>query len=88
MPRLPKAANVFPPNRTTIGGVPCVQMELKTLGANPHRAMEQIHSSKSDLGNDYTRMLLCFFQLFIVSNRNQTFYFVNNNARYIGFQLA
>lgn len=56
-----------------INGVPCVQIELKTLGVNPRRAMEQIVDYKSDPGNGYTKTLLCFMQLFIVSNRDRTY---------------
>jgi type I restriction enzyme R subunit len=52
-----------------INGVPCVQIELKTLGISPRRAMEQIVEYKNDPGNGYTKTLLCFMQLFIVSNR-------------------
>ena len=47
-----------------INGVPVTQIELKTLGVNPRRAMEQIVSSKNDPGNGYTKTLLCFLQLF------------------------
>ncbi len=68
-----------------INGLPCVQIELKTLGVNPRRAMEQIIEYKNDLGNGYTKTLLCFVQLFVVSNRDQTFYFANNNARHFAF---
>jgi type I restriction enzyme R subunit len=68
-----------------INGVPCVQIELKTLGINPRRAMEQIVDYKNDPGNGYTRTLLCFLQLFIVSNRTNTWYFANNNARHFSF---
>ena len=68
-----------------INGVPCVQVELKTLGVNPRRAMEQIVEYKNDAGNGYTKTLLCFMQLFIVSNRNQTYYFANNNGRHFAF---
>jgi hypothetical protein len=50
-----------------INGVPVVQIELKTLGINPRRAMEQIVEYKNDPGNGYARTLLCFVQLFIVS---------------------
>lgn len=46
-----------------INGVPCVQIELKTLGVNPRRAMEQIVEYKHDPGNGYTKTLLCFMQL-------------------------
>ena len=68
-----------------INGVPCVQIELKTLGVNPRRAMEQIVEYKNDPGNGYTKTLLCFMQLFIVSNRDRTYYFANNNARHFAF---
>ncbi len=68
-----------------INGVPCVQIELKTLGIHPRRAMEQIVEYKHDPGNGYTKTLLCFIQLFIVSNRDSTYYFANNNARHFAF---
>lgn len=68
-----------------INGVPCVQIELKTLGISPRRAMEQIVEYKNDPGNGYTKTLLCFLQLFIVSNRDDTWYFANNNARHFAF---
>ena len=68
-----------------INGVPCVQVELKTLGINPRRAMEQIVEYKHDPGNGYTKTLLSFMQLFIVSNRDRTYYFANNNARHFAF---
>jgi len=68
-----------------INGVPVVQIELKTLGISPRRAMEQIVEYKNDPGNGYTETILCFLQLFIVSNRDRTFYFANNNARHFAF---
>ena len=68
-----------------INGVPCVQVELKTLTVNPRRAMEQIVDYKNDPGNGYAKTLLCFLQLFIVSNRSSTYYFANNNARHFAF---
>jgi type I restriction enzyme R subunit len=68
-----------------INGVPCVQIELKMLGIHPRRAMEQIVDYKNDPGNGYTKTLLCFLQLFIVSNRTSTYYFANNNARHFSF---
>lgn len=68
-----------------INGVPCVQVELKTLGVNPRRAMEQIVEYKNDPGSGYTKTLLCFLQVFIVSNRDNTYYFANNNARHFSF---
>lgn len=68
-----------------INGVPVVQIELKTLGISPRRAMEQIVEYKHDPGNGYSKTILCFLQLFIVSNRDCTFYFANNNARHFAF---
>lgn len=68
-----------------INGVPVVQIELKTLGISPRRAMEQIVEYKNDPGNGYTKTILCFLQLFIVSNRDRTFYFANNNTRHFAF---
>ncbi len=68
-----------------INGLPLVQIELKTLGINPRRAMEQIVEYKHDLGNGYANTLLCFMQLFIVSNRDNTYYFANNDAQHFAF---
>jgi type I restriction enzyme R subunit len=68
-----------------INGVPVVQIELKSLGISPRRAMEQIVDYKNDPGNGYTWTLLCFMQLFIVSNRSDTWYFANNNNRHFSF---
>ncbi len=68
-----------------INGVPVVQIELKTLGISPRRAMQQIVDYKADPGNGYTRSLLCFMQLFIVSNRTDTYYFANNTPRHFNF---
>ena len=68
-----------------VNGVPVVQIELKTLGISPRRAMEQIVDYKNDPGNGYTRTLLSFVQLFIVSNYTDTWYFANNNARHFSF---
>ena len=62
-----------------INGVPVVQIELKTLEVSPNKAMQQIVDYKNDTGNGYTNSLMCFMQLFIVSNRSKTFYFANNN---------
>ena len=62
-----------------------MQIELKTLGINPRRAIEQIVESKNDPGNGYTNSLLCYLQLFIASNRTETWYFANNNARHFSF---
>ncbi|MFA7173319.1 MAG: type I restriction endonuclease subunit R, partial [Kiritimatiellia bacterium] len=68
-----------------INGIPCVQVELKTLEVSPYRAMQQIVDYKSDPGNGYTNSLLAFMQLFIVSNRTNTHYFVNNNSCHFAF---
>ena len=68
-----------------INGVPVVQIELKTLGISPRRAMEQIVDYKNDPGNGYSNTLLCFVQFFIVSNRTDTWYFANNNTRHFAF---
>ncbi len=55
------------------------------LDITDRASLEQIASSKSDPGNGYTKTLRCILQLFIVSNRDQTFYFANNNARHFAF---
>ncbi|PIK14392.1 type I restriction endonuclease subunit R [Halobacteriovorax sp. JY17] len=68
-----------------INGVPVTQIELKTLEINPRRAMEQIVDYKNDAGNGYTNTLLCFIQLFIVSNKNNTYYFANNHKQHFSF---
>ncbi len=68
-----------------INGVPVVQIELKALGVSPRRAMEQIVEYKNDPGNGYTNTLLCFVQLFIVSNRTDTWYFANNDKQHFAF---
>src|SRR6201999_185896 len=53
-----------------INGLPVTQIELKTLGITPRRAIEQIVDYKNDAGNGFTRTLLCFMQVFVVSNRD------------------
>ena len=68
-----------------INGVPVVQIELKTLQISPRRAMEQIVDYKNDPGNGYTNTLLCFMQLFIVSNQSDTQYFANNHSHHFSF---
>ncbi|NIK73803.1 type I restriction enzyme R subunit [Thermonema lapsum] len=68
-----------------INGIPVVQVELKSLDVNPRKAMQQIVDYKSDPGNGYTNSLLCFVQLFIVSNRTNTYYFANNNSEHFNF---
>ena len=68
-----------------INGVPVVQIELKALQISPRRAMQQIVDYKNDPGNGFTKTLLCFVQLFIVSNRSDTWYFANNDAEHFSF---
>lgn len=68
-----------------INGLPLVQIELKTLSISPRRAMEQIVDYRNDPGNGYTNSLLCFMQLFIVSNENDTRYFANNRDQHFSF---
>lgn len=68
-----------------INGIPIVQIELKSLEVSPRKAMQQIVDYKSDPGNGYTNSLLCFMQLFIVSNRSNTNYFANNNSSHFSF---
>ncbi|MBX3141494.1 MAG: type I restriction endonuclease subunit R [Trueperaceae bacterium] len=68
-----------------INGLPVVQIELKTLAVSPRKAMEQIVDYKADPGSSYSRTLFCFLQLFVVSNRSDTWYFTNNNAQHFNF---
>lgn len=68
-----------------VNGLPLVQIELKSLHINPRKAIEQIVDYKSDLGNGYTNTLLCFMQLFIVSNQSATYYFANNKNQHFRF---
>ena len=68
-----------------LNGLPLVQIELKTLQISPRRAMEQIVDYKNDAENGYTNSLLCFMQLFIVSNGSDTRYFANNHPKHFSF---
>ena len=68
-----------------INGLPVVQIELKTLDITPRRAMEQIVEYRNEPGNGYTKTLLCFMQLFIVSNRTNTYYSANNQSQHFTF---
>ena len=43
-----------------INVIPAAQIELKTLGINPRRAIKQIIDYKNDPGNGYTRTQLPF----------------------------
>lgn len=68
-----------------INGVPVVQIELKSHQIVTRRAMEQIVEYKNDLGNGYGNTLMCFMQLFIVSNVHRTYYFANNRSEHFSF---
>ena len=68
-----------------INGIPAVQIELKNLGLTPKPAMEQIVKYKNDPGNGYTNSLMCFIQLFIVSDETNTYYFANNKKEHFAF---
>jgi len=68
-----------------INGIPIAQIELKEPGINPKSAMQQIVDYKNDPGNGFTNTLLCFMQLFIVSNQTNTYYFANNNNQHFSF---
>lgn len=68
-----------------INGLPMVQVELKSFHITPRRAMEQIVDYKNDPGNGYSNSLFCFMQLFIVSNKTNTFYFANNRNQHFSF---
>lgn len=68
-----------------INGLPIVQIELKKLDISPRKAMQQIVDYKTEPGNGYGNSLMCFMQLFIVSNRTNTFYFANNKNQHFQF---
>ena len=68
-----------------INGLPIMQIELKTVDVSPRRAMQQIIDYKNDSGNGYQNSLLCFIQIFAVSNYTNTYYFANNNKKYFNF---
>ncbi len=68
-----------------INGIPVVQIELKSYHISPRKAMQQIIDYKNDRGNGYANSLLCFMQLFIVSNGSMTRYFANNNNEHFNF---
>ena len=68
-----------------INGLPVVQIELKGISISPRQAMQQIVDYKNDAGNGYTNSLMCFMQLFIVSNQSNTYYFANNRNQHFQF---
>ncbi|MDR0619796.1 MAG: DEAD/DEAH box helicase family protein, partial [Bacteroidales bacterium] len=68
-----------------INGIPVVQVELKSLEISPRKAIQQIVEYKNAPGNGYANSLLCFMQLFIVSNKSNTYYFANNKNQHFNF---
>ncbi|MDY0077740.1 MAG: type I restriction endonuclease subunit R [Bacteroidales bacterium] len=68
-----------------INGLPVVQLELKRLDISPRKAMQQIVDYKNEPGNGYGNSLMCYMQLFIVSNRSNTIYFANNKKQHFQF---
>jgi type I restriction enzyme, R subunit len=68
-----------------INGLPMVQIELKRLDVSPRKAMQQIVDYKNEPGNGYGNTLMCYMQLFIVSNRSKTIYFANNKKQHFQF---
>ena len=68
-----------------INGLPIVQIELKKIDISPRKAMQQIVDYKNEPGNGYGNSLLCYMQLFIVSNRTNTYYFANNKNQHFAF---
>jgi type I restriction enzyme R subunit len=68
-----------------INGLPVVQIELKKFDISYRKAMQQIVEYKNDPGNGYTNTLMCYMQLFIVSNGSRTIYFSNNKNQHFQF---
>jgi type I restriction enzyme, R subunit len=68
-----------------INGLPVVQIELKKFDISPRKAMQQIVDYKNEAGNGYGNSLLCYMQLFIVSNKTNTYYFANNKNQHFAF---
>ena len=68
-----------------INGLPVVQVELKRLDISPRKAMQQIVDYKNEPGNGYGNSLMCYMQLFIVSNLSNTIYFANNKKQHFQF---
>ena len=68
-----------------INGLPVVQIELKKGDISHRKAMQQIVDYKNEPGNGYNNSLLCYMQLFIVSNGGRTLYFANNKNQHFAF---
>ena len=72
-----------------VNGLPLVQIELKRHSVSPLKAVEQIVAYKQERGNGYLTSLMCFMQLFIVSNgTSDTMYFANNNDEHFHFDAT
>lgn len=72
-----------------VNGLPLVQIELKRHSVSPIKAVEQIVAYKQERGNGYLTSLMCFMQLFIVSNgTSDTMYFANNNDEHFHFDAT
>ena len=71
-----------------INGLPVVQIELKKGDISHRKAMQQIVDYKNEPGNGYANSLLCFMQMFIVSNSGRTLYFANNKNQHFAFNAA
>jgi len=70
-----------------INGLPIVQIELKNYTVNANSVLNQILKYKKDEGSSYTNTLMCFVQLFVVSNKTYTHYFANNNLHHLNLYL-
>ena len=68
-----------------INGIPVVHIELKKQDINYRRAIQQIMNYKNDESNGYLNTLMCFVQVFVVSNGGMTQYFANNNNKHLQF---
>lgn len=68
-----------------INGLPLIQIELKKGDISHRKAMQQIVDYKNEPGNGYGNSLLCFMQMFIVSNGGRTLYFANNKNQHFAF---
>lgn len=68
-----------------INGLPVVQIELKKGDISHRKAIQQIVDYKNEPGSGFGNSLLCFMQLFIVSNGGRTLYFANNKNQHFLF---
>lgn len=68
-----------------INGLPVVQIELKKGDISHRKAIQQIVDYKNEPGSGFGNSLLCFMQLFIVSNGGRTLYFANNKNQHFAF---